>query len=597
MRSEEAENVIKMIAGFTSVQFLLLSFRSGVAYNRWWEGGTLLQKTRGEWFNAYSSLIAFSSTLPEMAGRVEEFHHLLARLMSLLFCAGLQQVSPNQNRAFEIIDTRGIDSISLDFLSEAPDKAEVLLQWIQRSTVLNMQTGVLTIAPPILSRAFQEISRGIVNLQNARKIADFPFPFAYAQVSVVMLLVHYVTCPITASLLIADKHLAALASFLVIFVLWSINFIALQLEYPFGERDNDLPMLQFQKDWNKSLATLLAKRAQHPPIFNFDVLHHRKIGLIMSDGSPIGKVSPHDDAGLYQSVHNAMPGEKINESRGSRTSGVSFVSKTLSAVSRTLSHASRGTKSSNPMRSGRAGSKDARTRPSVRNFRGSTIDPPGEESQALDGARGQRTDKNVPDSCRQRQTTSSDSRRTDRSTGQGSMTVAYTSYGTRSQGLVSDASDDFRLASRMTGYSVGSADDNTFVVATGPRGSSCNASQNVEAIHGVIPLEKGTLNASVGGANHRQIRKPQGERIPPLCHGDDDVIDFSSDDPASEPQSRAPDSSGTKAEPSSILKRLPSNVSEAHRQAAMRSKNNQSLTRNHSDLSRYDSGSRESLAV
>ena len=27
----------------------ILTFRSDIAYERWWEGGTLLQKTRGEW--------------------------------------------------------------------------------------------------------------------------------------------------------------------------------------------------------------------------------------------------------------------------------------------------------------------------------------------------------------------------------------------------------------------------------------------------------------------------------------------------------------------------------------------------------------------
>ena len=37
----------------------LRNFRSRIAYNRWWEGGTLLQQTRGEWFNGYSSLIAW----------------------------------------------------------------------------------------------------------------------------------------------------------------------------------------------------------------------------------------------------------------------------------------------------------------------------------------------------------------------------------------------------------------------------------------------------------------------------------------------------------------------------------------------------------
>merc|ERR1711953_579258 len=109
-----------------------------MGYSRWWEGGTLLQKTRGEWFNAYT--------------------HLLARLMSLLMCCGLQQVSPNRDRPFEIIDLDGIEWESMEFLNLAPDKVEIILQWIQRSMVLHMESGVLPVAPPILSRAFQEVS-------------------------------------------------------------------------------------------------------------------------------------------------------------------------------------------------------------------------------------------------------------------------------------------------------------------------------------------------------------------------------------------------------------------------------------------------------
>ena len=79
-----------------------------------------------------------------------------------------------------------------------------------------MADGILPVPPPVISRVFQaqvkkrhlrtrhcslhtsayciqkwlcearrerlqEMSRGIVNLQNARKIADFPFPFPYHQ--------------------------------------------------------------------------------------------------------------------------------------------------------------------------------------------------------------------------------------------------------------------------------------------------------------------------------------------------------------------------------------------------------------------------------
>merc|ERR1719203_1667636 len=49
------------VSGFYSVMGFLLVFRTQQAYSRWWEGGTLLQTVRGEWFNAYSQLLAFSN--------------------------------------------------------------------------------------------------------------------------------------------------------------------------------------------------------------------------------------------------------------------------------------------------------------------------------------------------------------------------------------------------------------------------------------------------------------------------------------------------------------------------------------------------------
>jgi len=281
---ELTDNAFSIWAGFSSVLFFVLYFRSNVAYNRWWEGGTLLQQTRGEWFNAYSSLIAFTSPEPAKEAEVEAYQHMLARLMSLLFCSALQQVSPNRNRPFEIIDSAGIDPKSLYFLSESNDRVEVILQWVQRSTILNMASGVLPIPPPVMSRAFQEISRGIVNLQNARKIAEFPFPFPYAQTSIVMLLIHWAMCPVLSSILL-NHFLAAVTCFVVVFFLWCINFIALELESPFGSDDNDLPMTQMQIDWNKSVATLLAKRANQPPHFSFNAPVHRKLEISMSDGS------------------------------------------------------------------------------------------------------------------------------------------------------------------------------------------------------------------------------------------------------------------------------------------------------------------------
>eukprot|EP00927_Polykrikos_kofoidii_P042856 TRINITY_DN3690_c0_g2_i1.p1 TRINITY_DN3690_c0_g2~~TRINITY_DN3690_c0_g2_i1.p1 ORF type:complete len:592 (-),score=98.68 TRINITY_DN3690_c0_g2_i1:270-2045(-) len=308
------KNLIVSWGAFTTVLFFLLQGRSNTAYSRWWEGGTLLQQVRGEWFNAYSSLIAFSSTDPKMASHVEEYHHLLARFMSLLFCSGLQQVSPNRDKAFEVLDTVGLDEDALNFLQEAQDKVEVILQWIQRSTILNMSTGVLPIPPPVMSRAFQELSRGIVNLQNARKIADFPYPFPNAQTCLVILVLHWWMSPFVAGMLLSPL-LASLATFLVIFFVWSINFIALELERPFGDRANHLPMDQMQLDWNQSLGTLLATRAQQPPKFEYTKDYHRKLDVIMSDDVCCrGRV---DDPGFNRQVKRVLLPENSFSNTGS----------------------------------------------------------------------------------------------------------------------------------------------------------------------------------------------------------------------------------------------------------------------------------------
>lgn len=285
--SDETSEASQMVlAAFTSVMIFVLWNRSNVAYNRWWEGGTLLQKTRGEWFNAFSSIMAFTSTKPEHEESVEAYTHLLARLMSLLMCCGLQQVSPNRDRPFEIIDLEGIEPESMDFLNQAPDKVEIILQWIQRSMVLHAQTGVLPVAPPILSRAFQEISRGIVNLQNARKIADFPYPFPLAQVSMILQLLHWATIPIVSSMAL-PRGWATLFAFFSILVLWCVHFNALDLEFPFGSRANDLPMMEMQQDWNNSVTTLLDKRATRPPVFVYDAEKHSEMAIVMSDASDL----------------------------------------------------------------------------------------------------------------------------------------------------------------------------------------------------------------------------------------------------------------------------------------------------------------------
>jgi hypothetical protein len=148
--------------------------------------------------------------------------------MSLLMCCGLQQVSPNRDRPFEIIDLEGIEPVSMEFLNTVPDKVE----WIQRSIILHAQTGVLPVAPPILSRAFREIFNGIANLQNARKLADFPYPYPLTQISMILQLLQWAMMPLIASGAI-PRQWAVVISFFSIFVLLVYPFQCFRLRIPF----------------------------------------------------------------------------------------------------------------------------------------------------------------------------------------------------------------------------------------------------------------------------------------------------------------------------------------------------------------------------
>mmetsp|Transcript_43080 Transcript_43080/g.116157 ORF Transcript_43080/g.116157 Transcript_43080/m.116157 type:complete len:534 (-) Transcript_43080:179-1780(-) len=254
-------------AGYTSVLGFLIVFRNNQAYTRFWEGATLINQVRGEWFNAVSTLIAFCNQAKDVRDQVEYFQATLVRLASMLYCSALQQVCDLDDDCLEVIDNRGFDLDSLTFMECSNDRCEVILQWVQRLIVEAEEQKVLKIAPPLLTRAFQELSRGIVNLNNARKIKDIPFPFPYAQMITCMLIVHWFATPLLASQIMDSMVAAGVVCFFVTLSFWCLIYIALEIDQPFGEDANDLPLRDMQKDFNQSLLTLMHPLAQKVPVY------------------------------------------------------------------------------------------------------------------------------------------------------------------------------------------------------------------------------------------------------------------------------------------------------------------------------------------
>merc|ERR1711937_848907 len=98
-------------------------------------------------------------------------------MMSLLHASALEQVATMDAPLFEVVNLDGFERDSLRFLQGAHDRCEVVLQWVQKMIVEADSAQTIKVAAPILSRVYNQLGDGIVNLSNARKITEFMIPF------------------------------------------------------------------------------------------------------------------------------------------------------------------------------------------------------------------------------------------------------------------------------------------------------------------------------------------------------------------------------------------------------------------------------------
>mmetsp|Transcript_116634 Transcript_116634/g.341385 ORF Transcript_116634/g.341385 Transcript_116634/m.341385 type:complete len:596 (+) Transcript_116634:89-1876(+) len=260
-------------AAFSGMNFLigfLVVFRSSQAYNRFWEGLSAINSMQGEWWDAASSLVAFCKCAKAPFEEIILFQHTLLRLISMLNGCVLMELSAGfhrdeyekqdiSKRAFELelIDAEGIDSESLYCLNMQAEKVELIFQWIQQLVVEADCKDVFSVSDPILSRAFQELSNGMVQYRQASKIARTPLPFPYMQATELLLVSHWLCTPVLMCAWVESPLWAGILCFIQVLFYWSLNSIATELENPFGEDANDLPAKEIQQDFNKRLLLLI----------------------------------------------------------------------------------------------------------------------------------------------------------------------------------------------------------------------------------------------------------------------------------------------------------------------------------------------------
>jgi len=256
--------------GFSFLVGFLVIFRTSQAYSRFWEGVTTSNKMGSEWFDACSSLFAFCKVATCDAELVLNFQNLLVRLLSMLHAAALGAIEGDEGDealglSLELIDADAIDAQALCQVRDSDARVELIYQWIQQLVVENIRNGVLSIAPPILSRCFQEIANGMVHYHEAMKISTVPFPFPYAQTCDALLILHWIIVPFVVCQWVTKAWWAFIFSFMQVFTLWTLNVIAVQLEQPFGRDPNDMDGAEMQLEFNHHLRLLMRRDTKATP--------------------------------------------------------------------------------------------------------------------------------------------------------------------------------------------------------------------------------------------------------------------------------------------------------------------------------------------
>merc|ERR1712054_304733 len=88
---------------------------------------------------------------------------------------------------------------------------------------------------------------------------------------------------------VANKVWTPFFTFVPLFAMFSINFVGVELENPFGDDDNDLPLNHFQYEMNACLLMLLQEQADLIPgvgnTCQYDFMNLQKSTLKGEDSS------------------------------------------------------------------------------------------------------------------------------------------------------------------------------------------------------------------------------------------------------------------------------------------------------------------------
>jgi predicted membrane chloride channel (bestrophin family) len=208
-------------------------FRSQLAYNRYFGALTSYFRLKARLLNLVYLTKALALNNGTQAVKTKA---TIARWVRLYHKLAITQLRGGYVQDIDVKNL--VQHRELEILVASRARTHLVTSWILRG--LSENFSEFTAPPPIVGRLFQIASDLDLEFSGALQVATTPFPFPYAQITVVLLNIWLFTTPLFVSRWIKDApFLTACLSFVSTWIIFAVNEAAANIESPFDGDDND----------------------------------------------------------------------------------------------------------------------------------------------------------------------------------------------------------------------------------------------------------------------------------------------------------------------------------------------------------------------
>jgi len=242
---------------------LITATRTGHALVRYLDAAALMNKQSSCWHESIGTLVAFTRSSDAPKQEIRKFNEVGIRLFSLLSGLCLEGMENKvggdyiQGHNLEVIGWHDLSPTLREAVSQATCKAEYVHQMLDNLVVDGMRNKIVTMAPPLMGKVFNELGAGLNLYHEAKKYSAVPLPFPYVVITRCILMTEAVFVPFILATLTAGYVSSFTFTFGGTFLLWFLNGVAENLDNPFKKEAYTLEVGDVQEELNEKLLQIL----------------------------------------------------------------------------------------------------------------------------------------------------------------------------------------------------------------------------------------------------------------------------------------------------------------------------------------------------